>query len=83
MRTRTYDDWSKFLGSKAHKLGIVAKLYPQNTISALTDLLGNVWMGDQKRKLGGFQSIDSTYFEWEVGQFVWTSKNSLNCWNLY
>lgn len=48
---------------KAHKMGIVAKLYPQNTISALTDLLGNVWMGDQKKKLGGFQSIDSTYFE--------------------
>ena len=65
-RTRTYEDWSKFLGEKAHKMGIVAKLYPQNTISALTDLLGNVWMGDQKKKLGGFQSIDSTYFEWEV-----------------
>ena len=66
MRTRTYEDWSKFLGEKAHKMGVVAKLYPQNTISALTDLLGNVWMGDQKKKLGGFQSIDSTYFEWEV-----------------
>lgn len=47
-------------------MGIVAKLYPQNTLAALTDLLGNVWMGDQKKKLGGFQSIDSTYFEWEV-----------------
>ena len=53
-RTRTYEDWSKFLGEKAHKMGIVAKLYPQNTLAALTDLLGNVWMGDQKKKLGGF-----------------------------
>ena len=23
---RTYEDWSKFLGAKAHKMGIVAKL---------------------------------------------------------
>lgn len=47
-------------------MGLVAKLYPNNTITALTDLLGNVWMGEQKKKLGNFQAVDSTFFEWEV-----------------
>ena len=26
--TRTYEDFGKFLGKKAHKLGVLAKLYP-------------------------------------------------------
>lgn len=65
-KTRTYEDFSKFLGRKAHKLGVLAKLYPENTISALTDLLGNVWMGEQKKNMGGFKAIDSNMVEWEV-----------------
>lgn len=64
--TRTMEDFNKFLGQKNYKLGILAKLYPNNTISALTDLLGNVWMGEEKKKLGGFQSIDSDFYEWEI-----------------
>lgn len=65
--TRTYEDFSKMLGTKVYKMGILAKLYPDNTISALTDLLGNVWMGESKKKVGGFQSIDSDFYEWEIG----------------
>lgn len=64
--TRTLEDFGKLLGTKTYKLGILAKLYPQNTISALTDLLGNVWMGEEKKKMGGFQSIDSDFYEWEI-----------------
>lgn len=61
--TRTVEDFGKFLGTKTYKLGILAKLYPQNTLSALTDLLGNVWMGQEKKKLGSFTSIDSEFYE--------------------
>ena len=66
MKTRTYEDFSKFLGKKAHKMGVLAKLYPENTITALTDLLANVWMGEQKKSMGGFKAIDSNMVEWEV-----------------
>nr|DAU84827.1 MAG TPA: hypothetical protein [Caudoviricetes sp.] len=65
--TRTVENFGKFLGTKVHKLGVLAKLYPQNTISALTDLLGNVFMGEEKKKFDGFQSIDSDFYEWEIG----------------
>ena len=68
--TRTYEDFGKLLGQKTYKLGILAKLYPDNTISALTDLLGNVWMGEEKRKLGGFQSIDSDFYESRTGSLA-------------
>ena len=64
--TRTYEDFSKFLGKKSHKMGVLAKLYPENTITALTDLLANVWMGEQKKSMGGFKAIDSNMVEWEV-----------------
>ena len=66
MRTRTLEDFGKFLGTKAHRMGVLARLYPENTITALTDLLGNIWMGDSKKKLNQFNNIDSTYFEWNV-----------------
>nr|DAF63719.1 MAG TPA: hypothetical protein [Podoviridae sp. ctz6O13] len=65
--TRTYEDFGKMLGTKVYKMGILAKLYPDSTISALTDLLGNVWMGEGKKKMGGFKSIDSDFYEWEIG----------------
>ena len=65
-KTRTYEDFGKFLGKKAHKLGVLAKLYPENTITALTDLLGNIWMGEQKKSMGGFKAIDSNMVEWDV-----------------
>lgn len=64
--TRTYADFGEFLGKKAHKLGVLAKLYPENTLTALTDLLGNVWMGEKAKNTGGFKAIDSNMVEWEV-----------------
>ena len=63
--TRTYEDFSKFLGERPHRLGVVSRLYPELTATFLTESLRNIFYGDTK-KANGFQSIDSTYFEWEV-----------------
>lgn len=65
MDTRTYEDFSKFLGERPHRLGVVSKLYPELTATFLTESLRNIYYGDEK-KAKGFQSIDSTYFEWEL-----------------
>lgn len=64
-QTRTYEDFSKFLGEKPHRLGIVSRLYPKYTATFLTEALRNVFYGDNK-KAKGFQSIDNTYIEWQV-----------------
>ena len=63
--TRTYEDFSKFLGERPHRLGVVSRLYPELTATFLTESLRNIYYGDDK-KAKGFQNIDSTYFEWEV-----------------
>ena len=63
--TRTYEDFSKFLGERPHRLGVVSRLYPELTATFLTEALRNIFYGDTK-KANGFQSIDATYFEWEV-----------------
>lgn len=63
--TRTYEDFSKFMGERPHRLGVVSRLYPELTATFLTEALRNIYYGDEK-KAKGFQNIDSTYFEWEV-----------------
>lgn len=63
--TRTYEDFSKFLGEKPHRLGVVSRLYPHLTATFLTEALRNVFYGDTK-KANSFQAVDSTYFEWQV-----------------
>lgn len=63
--TRTYEDFSKFLGERPHRFGLVSRLYPNYTATFLTESLRNVFYGDNK-KAKGFQSVDSTYFEWDV-----------------
>lgn len=65
MDTRTYEDFSKFLGERPHRLGVVSRLYPELTATFLTESLRNIYYGDSK-KSNNFQSIDSTYFEWEI-----------------
>lgn len=62
--TRTYEDFYKFLGSSPTKLGVVSKLYPQNTLSYITECLGNVFYN--KESTNKYQSIDSMYFEWDI-----------------
>ena len=44
--TRTYEDFSKFLGERPHRLGVVSRLYPELTATFLTEALRNVYYGD-------------------------------------
>lgn len=62
--SRTYEDFSKFLGVRPERLGIVSRLYPQHTASFLTESLMNVWYNDTKAKK--FSSINALQFEWEI-----------------
>lgn len=59
--TRTFEDFSKFLGSKPHRLGVVSRLYPELTTTFLTEALRNIYYADSKPNK--FQSTDSAYFE--------------------
>ena len=63
--TRTYEDFYKFLGVRPHKLGVVSRLYPENTATYLTESLKNVFYNDRKGA-NKFQSVDSMMFEWEI-----------------
>lgn len=67
-KTRTAEHFGKLIGNKVHRMGVLARLYPQNTLSSLTDMLGNVFMNDSgaKSKLNKYTSIDSNMFEWNV-----------------
>ena len=62
--TRTFEDFSKFLGERPHRLGVVSRMYPQLTATFLTEALRNIYYSDSKPNK--FQNTDSTYFEWEV-----------------
>lgn len=62
--TRTYEDFYKFLGARPHRLGVVSRLYPDNTATYLTESLKNIFYNDRKASTK-FQSIDSMMFEWE------------------
>lgn len=59
--TRTFEDFSKFLGERPHRLGVVSRLYPQLTATFLTEALRNIYYADSKPNK--FQNTDSTYFE--------------------
>lgn len=63
--TKTYEDFYKFLGMRPHKLGVVSRLYPENTATYLTESLRNVFYNDRKGA-NKFQSVDAMMFEWEV-----------------
>jgi len=45
--TKTYEDWSKYLGEKPYRIGVVARMYPNNTINFLTDGLRNIFYNDE------------------------------------
>jgi hypothetical protein len=65
LETRTYEDFSKFLGTKPERLGIVSRLYEDLTASYMTESLRNVFYQDNKSG-NKYQSINAMYFEWEV-----------------
>lgn len=62
--TKTYEDWSKYLGTKPHRLGVVARMYPDNTLNFITDGLRNIYYKDEK--VDQFQVSSSLMFEWEI-----------------
>lgn len=64
MDTKTYEDWSKYIGVKPHRFGVVARMYTDNTLSFLTDGLRNVYYN--KEKNNSFQKTDSMVFEWDI-----------------
>ena len=64
MDTKTYEDWSKYLGARPHRLGVVARMYPNNTLNFLTDGLRNIFYNDEKASK--YQVSDSLVFEWSI-----------------
>lgn len=63
-QTKTYEDWSKYLGSKPYRIGVVARMYTDNTLNFITDGLRNVFYKDEKADQ--FQLSSSLLFEWIV-----------------
>lgn len=64
MQTKTYEDWSKYLGARPKRLGVVARMYADNTLSYLTDGLRNIFYKDEKENT--FQISNSLLFEWQT-----------------
>lgn len=62
--TKTYEDWSKYLGAKPHRMGVIARMYPNNTLNFLTDGLRNIFYNDEKASK--YQLSDSLVFEWQI-----------------
>lgn len=62
--TKTYEDWSKYLGTKPHRLGVVARMYPDNTLNFITDGLRNIFYKSEKEDQ--FQISTSLMFEWQI-----------------
>lgn len=64
MQTKTYEDWKKYLGAKPYRLGVVARMFTDNTLNFITDGLRNVFYKDEKADQ--YQISSSLMFEWEV-----------------
>lgn len=63
--TRTYERFSKWIGTKPERFGIVSRLYEQYTATYLTESLRNIFYQEAKSS-NKFQSINAMYFEWEI-----------------
>jgi hypothetical protein len=63
--TKTVQTFGTVLGQKPHKLGVVATMYPQLSITTLTDALKNVYYNPKKSE-GSFAPVNSMAIEWEI-----------------
>lgn len=63
--TRTREDYYKYLGEKPTELGVLGRLYPNNTASFLTESLKNIFYLS-KDKGNRYQSVNSFMYEWEL-----------------
>ena len=63
--TRTREDYYKYLGEKPHQLGVLSRMYPQNTAAFLTESLKNIFYLDRNSK-NKYQSTNSMMYEWDL-----------------
>lgn len=63
--TRTYENFSKFLGQKPARIGLVATLYDQYTITHLTEALMNIYTSEKVSK-NSWQRLNEFMFEWDL-----------------
>ena len=67
--SRTYENFSKFLGERPARLGLVSRMQPyeEMTASYLTEAMGNIVRNQEK---GGskYQKLDALSFQWEIEQ---------------
>lgn len=62
MNTKTVEDWHKYVGDKPHNIGVVARMFKNNTLNFITDGLRNVYLKDNKPNK--FELSTSMMFEW-------------------
>lgn len=62
--SRTYEDFYKFLGVRPKMMGVMAKMYPHNTATFLTEALMNVYYNS--KTANKFQPINALAIEWEL-----------------
>lgn len=62
--TATYEDFWKTFGVRPHKLGIMAKLYPDLTASFITESLFNIYA--KTGKPNKFESLEALMFDWDI-----------------
>ena len=62
--TKTAQNWGKYIGEKPERLGLVATMYPENTLMNLVDSLRNVYTAGKKGK--DYTSARSTMVEWNI-----------------
>lgn len=67
--TRTYEDFYKYLGDKPTRLGVVTRMYPQNTATFITESLKNIFYLDAKGSGNKYQSVNSLYKHGETKFF--------------
>ena len=63
--TRTYEDFSRFIGAKPARIGLVATLYDQYTITHLTEALMNIYTSEKVSK-NSWQRLNEFVYEWDL-----------------
>lgn len=62
--SRTYEDFYKLLGTRPKMMGVMARMYTQNTATFLTEGLMNIYYN--QKTANKFQPINSLSIEWDI-----------------
>ena len=62
--SRTYEDFYKLLGTRPQMMGVMARMYPNNTATFLTEALMNIYYNS--KTANKFQPINSLMIEWNI-----------------